>query len=76
MLRLLWCLKNRNQDFSKYIFTDETMIRLLDTPLYHSRLPSSYPEAIPSSTKYRAKVNVCGGISFKGPTNFKVKFNS
>ncbi len=72
LLRLLWCLKYRNADFSKYIFTDETMIRLWDLPLYHCRLRNSRPEAIPCTTKYRKKVNVCGGISFKGPTPFKV----
>ena len=72
MLRLLWCQKHRNTDFSKHIFTDETMIRLWDLPLYHCRLPSSYPEAIPCTTKYRKKVNICGGISFEGPTPFKV----
>jgi hypothetical protein len=72
MLRLLWCKKHRNTDFSKHIFTDETMIRLWDLPLYHCRLPSSYPEAIPCTTKYRKKINICGGISFEGPTPFKV----
>ena len=74
MLRLLWCLKYRDADFSKYVLTDETMIRLWDLPLYHCRLPSSYPEAIPCSSKYRKKVNICGGISYQGPTPFKVKY--
>jgi hypothetical protein len=48
------------------------MIRLWDLPLYHCRLPGSHPEAIPCTT-YRKKVNICGGISYKGPTPFKVK---
>lgn len=51
------------------------MIRLWDLPLYHCRLPGTYPVALPCTTKYREKVNVCGGISFKGPTEFKVKKN-
>ena len=28
LLRLEWCLKHRNTDFSKFIFVDETTIRL------------------------------------------------
>ena len=48
------------------------MIRLWDLPLYHCRLPNSRPEAIPCTTKYRKKVNICGGISFKGSPPFKV----
>ena len=48
------------------------MIRLFDLPLYHCRLPTSYPESIPNTTKYRQKVNIFGGISFEGPTTFKV----
>ena len=71
-LRLLWCLKYKKSDFSNYIFTNETMIPLWDLPIYHLRLPGSYPRAIPSTTKYRKKVNIFGGISFKGPTEFNV----
>ena len=72
LIRLLWCLKHRNTDFSKYIFIDETTIRLWDLPLYHWRLPTSTPDTIPCTSKYRDKVNICGGISFKGATNFKL----
>ena len=43
-----------------------------DLPLYHWRLPSSYPEGIPSTAKERGKVNKCAGISFKGATEFAV----
>ena len=68
----MWCKKYKGTDWSKYIFTDETMIRLWDLPLYHCRLPNSYPKAIPCTSKYRKKVNICGGISYKGPTPFKV----
>jgi hypothetical protein len=52
---------------------DETTIRLWDLPLYHWRLRSSRPEAIPCTSKFRDKVNICGGISFKGATDFKVR---
>ena len=48
------------------------MIRLFDLPLYHCRLPTSYPESISNTSKYRQKVNIFGGISFEGPTTFKV----
>ena len=75
MLRLLWCLKYKNNDFSKYVFTEETMIRLWNLPLYHCRRRNSRPEAIHCTSKYRKKVNVCGGISNKGPTPFKVILN-
>ena len=43
--------KYKDTDWSKYIFTDETMIRLWDLPLYHCRLPNSYPKAIPCTSK-------------------------
>ena len=68
LLRLQWCLKHRNSDFSRYVFADETMIRLWDLPLYHWRLVTSHPEAIPSTAKGRKKVNIWGAISFKGPS--------
>jgi len=72
LLRLEWCLKHRNTDFSKFIFVDETTIRLWDLPLYHWRLRGSRPDDIPCTSKFRDKVNICGGISFKGTTEFKV----
>ena len=72
MLRLMWCQKYKDADFSKYIFVDETMIKLWDLPLYHCRLRARYPRGVPCTIKYRSKVNICGGISFKGPTPFLV----
>ena len=72
LLRFIWCQTYKGTDFSKYIFLDETLIRLWDLPLYHCRLPRSYPRAMPCTSKYRKKVNICGGISFKGPTPFMV----
>ena len=72
--RLVWCLRYKNCDFSNYIFVDETSIRISDKPLYHWRLPSSFPEALPSTHKFSVKINVWGGISFKGTTEFAVKF--
>ena len=71
--RLIWCRQYKNADFSKYIFVDETMVRLNDKQLYHSRYPCSRPKAICITDKYdRKKVNVWGGISAKGATNFAV----
>ncbi len=71
--RFNWCLTYENADFSKYVFVDETSVRLWDLPLYHWRLQSSYPEAIPMTEKYRNKLNVWGGFSYKGLTRFAVR---
>ena len=70
--RLNWCLNNENTDFSNYVFVDETSVRLWDLPLYHWRLRNKYPRAIPMTEKYRGKLHVWGGMSFKGLTRFAV----
>ena len=69
-MRLEWCRRHRNVDFSKHLFVDETTVRVFQVPRYHWRYPSSYPQSYPSTEKYRRKVNVWGGISHKGPTKF------
>ena len=77
--RLVWCLENRNRDFSHHLFADETMIRFFEVPIYHSRrtFPTrTTPVAVPSTSKHRLKVNICGGISSKGPTQFIVWFEN
>ena len=74
MLRYLWCLNYQKADFSKYVFVDETMVRIGDAPLYHYRLPCEYPDSLPCSSKFRQKVNVWGGISYKGATEFAVNY--
>jgi hypothetical protein len=54
---------------------DETKLELLIIPLYHVRKPGRNPRrsnGIPSTAKYRRKVNIWGGISFRGPTEFAV----
>ena len=70
--RYIWCLTNQETDFSKYIFLDETTVRLWDVPLYHWRQRSRYPNSIPSTDKFRRKLNVWAGISFQGSTPFAV----
>ena len=60
------------QILTRYIFLDETRVRLFDLPIYHWRERSRYPNSIPSTDKYRKKLNVWAGISFKGPTPFAV----
>ncbi len=70
--RLIWCLNNKFTDFSRYIFVDETTSKLLDTPYYHHRLKSSAPKPILCSSKIRKKINIWGGISYYGPTEFAV----
>jgi len=65
-------LENRNQDCQHHLFVDETMIRFFEVPIYHSRrslLARTKPVAVPCTSKYRLKVNICGGISTRGPTN-------
>jgi hypothetical protein len=66
--RYLWCRRHRNTNFYNYIFADETTVRLLDIPLYHSRKRASRPSACPSSAKIRAKINIWAGISYHGAT--------
>ncbi len=70
--RLKWCLTHQYTDFSNWVFVDETTVRLWDLPLYHWRLRSSRPEAIPMTEKYRNKLNVWGGMSHKGLSRFAV----
>ena len=70
---MIWCSNNVKTDFSKYLFTDETTVRVLEVPIYHVRLPSSRPTAMPKSQKIRLKLNIWGGISFKGATPFVVR---
>jgi hypothetical protein len=70
--RLVWSINNQNKDLSKTIYMDETTLRVLDLPLYHVREKGSVPERIPNTGKIRHKLNVCGGISYAGPTEFAV----
>lgn len=65
-------MQYKNQVFSRYIFVDETTVRLDESPLYHHRKPSKHPRSLPKTTKFRRKINIWGGISFKGPTLFAV----
>ena len=48
-------------------------MKTLECPLYHSRFPNTYPEAVGRSSNYRSKINIWGGISNVGPTNFLVR---
>ncbi|RNA34511.1 hypothetical protein BpHYR1_042841 [Brachionus plicatilis] len=50
-------------DFSNYIFVDESCVRISKKALYNWRLKSSYPDTLPSSHKFLARMNVWGGIS-------------
>jgi hypothetical protein len=70
LYRLVWCLNHKNCEFKNHIFVDETKVVVSDVPIYHSRLPSSIPEGVNVTDKIRKKVNIWGGISFKGPTRF------
>ena len=72
--RLIWCQNYRNNSFENHIFVDETTIRLFETPLYNWRYPSTYPHAFNNTSKFRQKLNIWGGISFKGATKLAVGF--
>ena len=75
MLRLIWCLRMKNKDLSKVLFVDETSVRIRDLPIYQWRTPSSYPEASSITSGVKKKLNVFGGISYKGATKFAVRFS-
>jgi hypothetical protein len=72
--RLVWCLRYQNCDFKNYVFVDETAVRVGEKPLYHWRLPSTYPDTLPSTNKFVSKVNIWGGISYQGATPFAVNY--
>ena len=74
--RLNWCLANINNDFENYVFVDETSVWKNQGPLYHFRHPNSYPDPACFSSSLKIKVNLWGGISFRGSSNFLVKFKS
>lgn len=70
--RYIWCLNNKDIPLDRRLFVDETTIRVLEVPIYHMRKPSSKPAQFPLTSKIRYKVNLFGGISSKGPTEFVV----
>ena len=49
--------------------TDKTTDWVFDVPIYHHRLANTFPEAVPATSNIRLKLNVCCGISYKGPTD-------
>jgi hypothetical protein len=72
LARLNWCLTYQACDFDDYIFADETAKWVFEIPLYQHRLPGERPEAIQGSSSKKLKVNICGGITKRGPTDFAV----
>lgn len=48
-------------------------VDLQDAPIYHWRPIGSVPEAVPNTTKIRLNINVWGGISHKGNSDFCVR---
>ena len=67
-----WCLANINNDFYNYIFVEETSIWINECPLYHMRLKSSLPQTVGFSSNSKIKLNLWGGISHLGATDFEV----
>jgi hypothetical protein len=62
----LWCINNKDNNFKNYIFAYETTVRVLDEPLFQSRLRGSRA-SVPVSSKIKLKINIWGAISSKGP---------
>ena len=50
------------------------MVKSLEIPLYHSRLPKKYPEYTGSSKKFTTKLNIFVAISYRGASQFVVLF--
>ncbi|RNA36558.1 Transposable element Tcb2 transposase [Brachionus plicatilis] len=55
---------------------DNGLCKISKTELYNWRHKSSYPDTLPSSHKFLAKINVWGGISCKGATQFALFKNN
>ena len=68
--RLVRCLNNRNNNFEKCIYADESTIRLNEYLRYQLRLPSKNPRGIEGGNKYFNKINIFGAISCSGPSQF------
>ena len=60
--RYIWCRQHINTNFKDYVFADETTVRILEIPLYHTRKKGERPDAHCSTSKIR----------MKGPTPFVV----
>jgi hypothetical protein len=56
----LWCINNKDNNFKNYIFADKTTVRVIDVPLFQSRLRGSRA-SVPVSTKIKLKINIWGG---------------
>jgi hypothetical protein len=72
--RYIFCKNNEFNTFKDYLFIDEATVRMLEVPLYHIRKRGKRPEIVPHNGKAKIKINVWGGISFNGPTQFSVFF--
>ncbi|RNA11758.1 hypothetical protein BpHYR1_040045 [Brachionus plicatilis] len=70
--RLIWSLRHKECNFEEFIFVDETMIRIFEKPRQHLRIPTSFPKSLPSTSKFDCKLNIWGGISCNGPTQFSI----
>ena len=66
-IRLAWCLKNRDRDWTKVIFTDEST--LLFAPYRQKILfKKGNPRPMVGSVKYPPSLMIWGGISVRGAT--------
>ena len=71
--RLNWCLQNENNDFLYHIFIDESKISNNHCKVYHIRKKATLPKCI-IMNHVTFKLNIWGGISKRGATDFVVRF--
>lgn len=68
----MFCLNNLNNDFKHTVFVDETSIQTRRSGLYHNRRPSSRPRVAATKPRNVQTLNIWGGISYEGTTEFAV----
>ena len=68
----MWCLNNLTNNFQNTLFVDETSLQTRRSGNYRNRKPSSRP--LNAGEKFRSveTLNIWGGISYEGTTEFVV----
>ena len=70
--RLEFALKYIDCDMKSFVFADETGCKTFSYQEKHCRYPTSTPIAVAELRRNRKTINIWGGISYKGPTDFVV----
>ena len=69
--RLNWCLMHERNSFDYWVFVDESKITNNHCKFYHIRKKQARPDCI-ILTRATFKLNIWGGISKRGATEFVV----